>query len=549
MLAAAAILCALLGAGEKPPPRAAAPAPARAGTVTGLLRHRGCQSPAAGATVSVIGRDATATSDAGGSFALSLPPGSYSLVIRGPNLVADQRVDDVSVAGGQLRELGVVEVWPEERPPGCSGEVAAKAAEPLVAVAPDTPSVDLPGDAVSPASPAPGQVLVRGPAGHGRGQFGLRGDPTREDEDALGPSTFAVGPNGSLWVLDVLNGRVARFDGRGQAAGGFPLSRIHGAEPVVEADMAVEEDEHVLVFTDGDSPALARYEPTGRLVVAGALPPSFQGVDLLFAGRPRPLFLMLNGQAVRADLGWGGVRPEGPLPGLPAGDLYVQLERVGRWRAAVKLVTAEGRVFRSVQLRSFVPVADVRMVGVNRRGEVVVAVDRAEEGEGDAPRAEVLLVAVTPQGRLSGVIAVPRGDRRFQFREFALAPDGAVVQLQSDVSEVRLVRWVPVPPPPGATAGEGLVRGRVLEGGRPLPGAAVTVGRSRRPLEVRPDGSFEVRLPAGTYLVTFRHPGAAAGERVERKVAVAAGATVDLGNVSLSAAPRAGGSARFREMR
>jgi hypothetical protein len=81
-------------------------------------------------------------------------------------------------------------------------------------------------------------------------------------------------------------------------------------------------------------------------------------------------------------------------------------------------------------------------------------------------------------------------------------------------------------------AGVGLVRGRVTESGRPAPGAAVTVGRSRRIVPVAPDGSFEARLAAGTYLVTVRPGGQPEAPPVEIKVAVAAGATVDLGTVA-----------------
>ncbi len=540
---AAALLCALLvAAAEKPAAgRPAAPAtrpsqPRTTGTVTGVLRHKGCQSFAGGATVSVIGRDASAVSDAAGRFTLALPPGTYSLVIRGPLLVADQRVDDVSVALGRARDLGVVQVWPEERPQNCGVAPPAPDAEPVVAVAPDTPSLDLPGAEVSPAQAAADQVLLRGSPGTGAGQFGLQGNPARDDEDALGPASFAVGPAGSIVVLDALNARVERFDSRGRYVAAFPLARVHGAEPGVEADLALGDDGNVFVFTESDAPALAQYDLSGRLLVSGVLPPSFKGVDLLFASRQRPVFLMQNGQAVRAELGWGGLRAEGPLPGLPLGDLFIRAERVDRWRAAVKLLTYDGRVRRSVQLHSRVPVSGVRLVGVNRRGEMVVAVDRAEIIDEQAPQAEVLLLAITQQGQLAGAISVPPGDRRFEFREFSIAPDGTVVQMQSDAAEVRFVRWVLPPPPRDALAGEGLVRGRVLESsGRPAPAAAVHVGRARRTVQCSTDGSFEVRLPAGTYVVTFRPSAADAGElaSVERRVAVAAGATVDLGNVLL----------------
>jgi len=64
------------------------------------------------------------------------------------------------------------------------------------------------------------------------------------------------------------------------------------------------------------------------------------------------------------------------------------------------------------------------------------------------------------------------------------------------------------------------------------------VARPRRPIAVAPDGSFEVRLPPGHYLLTVRRPGATPSgfiepQLVERRVSISAGATVDLGPLAL----------------
>jgi hypothetical protein len=532
----ALLLAALLGAAQPParPPRAATPP---RGAVSGTLRHKGCPTAPSGAMVSVIGRDASVPADAGGRFTLTLPPGAYSLVVGGPGLVSDQRVDDVNVIAGQTRDLGTVEVWPEERPAGCIGAAAPPPDEAaVVAVAPDTPALDLPGTAVAPSPATADQVWVRGGGGAAPGQFGLQGNPSHDDEDALGPPSFAIGPAGWLWVLDALNGRVERFDSRGQPGASFALPR-HGDEPAVEADLAVADDGHVFLFTEGDPPTLEEHDASGRLLVAAALPPSFRGVDLLFIGRQRPVLLMQNGQAVRADLGWGGVKADGPLPGIPAGDLFAHADRVDRWRAAVKLSTADGRVRRSIQLHSRVPIGAVRLVGIDRRGDIVLAVDRVEGADESAPRAEVLLLALDLRGHLSGAVSVPPGGRRYEFREFSLAPDGTVVQMQSDAGEVRFVRWALRAPPRDARPGEGVVRGRVIEGGRAAPSASITIPKLRRSVPVAVDGTFEVRLPAGTWIVALRRAapyGALEPPATEIRVAVAAGATVDLGNVALT---------------
>jgi hypothetical protein len=247
---------------------------------------------------------------------------------------------------------------------------------------------------------------------------------------------------------------------------------------------------------------------------------------------------MLNGQSVRAELGWGGIRAEGPRPGLPAGDLFVQVERAGRWSALVRFAAADGIVRRTVNLRSAIPIARVRLVGVNRRGDVVLALDRQDGADDEATRAEILLLSLTPQGQIAGTVVVPPGDRRWLFREFALAPDGSVIQMQSDVGEVRLVRWPLPSSPKDAAAGDGMLRGKILDGARPAAGASVSVARAHRSAVVGADGTFEIRLPPGTWLVAFRRAsphGAPEAPPAELKVAVTPGGTVDVGTVQLTA--------------
>src|SRR4051812_69525 len=100
-----------------------------------MLRHKGCQSFASGATLGVVGKDVTGVADAAGRFSIGLPAGTYSIVIGGPNLVADQRVDGVAVALDRTTDLGVVEVWPEERPANCGNAGSGGASDDEATVA------------------------------------------------------------------------------------------------------------------------------------------------------------------------------------------------------------------------------------------------------------------------------------------------------------------------------------------------------------------------------------------------------------------------------
>jgi hypothetical protein len=86
--------------------------------------------------------------------------------------------------------------------------------------------------------------------------------------------------------------------------------------------------------------------------------------------------------------------------------------------------------------------------------------------------------------------------------------------------------------------GEGLVRGRLLDGARPAEGAAVQAAKAHRTTQAGADGAFELRLPAGTWMLGFRRqvaPGAPEAAPSELRVAVAAGAIVDVGTVQLAA--------------
>jgi hypothetical protein len=66
----------------------------------------------------------------------------------------------------------------------------------------------------------------------------------------------------------------------------------------------------------------------------------------------------------------------------------------------------------------------------------------------------------------------------------------------------------------------------------------VSVGRAHRSALVGPDGTFELRVPPGTWMVAFRRssaPGVPESAPTEVKVTVTAGGTIDVGTVQLAA--------------
>ena len=112
--------------------------------------------------------------------------------------------------------------------------------------------------------------------------------------------------------------------------------------------------------------------------------------------------------------------------------------------------------------------------------------------------------------------------------------------MQSDLAEVRLVRWALPSSPKNARGGEEPFGAEILDGAGPAAGASVAVPRAHRSATVGPDGSFwrNPPLPPGTWVIGFRRstaPGTPEAQPAELKVTVAPGGTVDMGTLQLSA--------------
>ncbi len=68
------------------------------------------------------------------------------------------------------------------------------------------------------------QVIIDAPWGEELGQFGIYDPP--EGGPTVGPSTFSVTPEGDIYILDLMNGRVQKFGPDGRLLFVIPLSRV-----------------------------------------------------------------------------------------------------------------------------------------------------------------------------------------------------------------------------------------------------------------------------------------------------------------------------------
>jgi hypothetical protein len=202
------------------------------------------------------------------------------------------------------------------------------------------------------------------PFGRGESRLGHEVSPVHTDLPLMPPS-FAVAPDGSLWLLDVVKRRVAHYTSSGSymgAVGGLFFDRAH-PQP---RDMA---------FAGGDLVVLQQFHLAAtllRLADGRAAPPvavTDRDGDALSAAfvypAPGPPFLFVEGRADLARLGTG---PSGigrvssgdpatfePSSGLSVGrGVSVDLDMV-RDQGFDLVTTAPGRrIVQSIRLRMVV---------------------------------------------------------------------------------------------------------------------------------------------------------------------------------------------------
>ncbi|MBI3649155.1 MAG: hypothetical protein HY240_10475 [Actinobacteria bacterium] len=104
----------------------------------------------------------------------------------------------------------------------------------------------------------PDGALLRLPYGEGDGRVGRAG--TAPDELPQGPSSFDVGPDGSIYVVDWVNRRIQVFSPRGRFARSIPLP---AARPM---DLAVAQDGRLYLSTLGLDATAYEVSGTGRVL-------------------------------------------------------------------------------------------------------------------------------------------------------------------------------------------------------------------------------------------------------------------------------------------
>jgi len=272
-----------------------------------------------------------------------------------------------------------------------------------------------------------GQQVLFLPWGSGQGAAGLSAG---EEAATLGPSSFAVGPDGTIELADVFHQRILEFrGGRLLASLDLPMSP--------QTDLAVGEDSQTFVASD-----FATGERRTRYTV-------------LDAGGDLESFRTVPG-AILAQIGTNGVSGYArtlpldawqpfPTGGDPTGetDTGLPLPSGGQLLRSVvgdslRLGIADGAsVARAIELRSPATLGDLAFAAPDGAGGFV-AVVRVVTSAGD--QYEVAHVGADLQVES---FAVPSHQFAGSMSEaqFRLGPNGALYQLRTSPDGVHIVRY------------------------------------------------------------------------------------------------------------
>src|SRR5262249_24587930 len=217
---------------------------------------------------------------------------------------------------------------------------------------------------------APGKVIVKGGWGSAPGQFGRRADPESAQE---GPMSLALGKSGELYVLDQINGRVARFRRDGSPAGEIKI----GSDTV--QDIAIDKRGDVLALDRLADKDLTIYgsdgQPKTRIGVVGGPITEGGGVTGLYADDDGIWLGREHAEIVRGADPDGKTDPNRPTePGPPTRDgryfLWARLADAGNGAALLRAYDHDGQVVWARTLAFGRPILHIILVDSDARERV-----------------------------------------------------------------------------------------------------------------------------------------------------------------------------------
>lgn len=240
--------------------------------------------------------------------------------------------------------------------------------------------------------------------------------------------SFTVDGRGRVWVLDQVNGRVVRFDERGQVDGTIAMDRPNAQ------DIALGDDGSVAVLDRFGEKDVALYAPDGTLT--GTLPLEGEGVES--PGHVTGVFVDGNdvyvehehGPLVRIGTTSGAAaEPREEVPGRPSRDgrswLKAGVTDAAAGRAYVvsnERPSGDHRFTRELVLHA--PIAMLVLLDSDRQGTIYLGAEVDEGGE----HAVVLVCLDGATGAPTGTAILPANTMPEEtFRDLVVLDEGGVV--------------------------------------------------------------------------------------------------------------------------
>ncbi len=284
-----------------------------------------------------------------------------------------------------------------------------------------------------PVEPPGARRVLRAPWGSGPGAFGKEETGAR-----LGPSAVAAG-RGRIYILDRIHGRVQVFDLSGRLRGVLPagsrtvdLLAAGGGGKVLVLDAFVKKEIRIL-----EKDKAPRVLPLPAPPRPGLLPSG------IFAGKDK--ILLEWGHALVTALPCPGIEPLLPYPLLPPpGGFLPGRPTAAGWVQAARskegLALVMGRKGKKIPEERVYPV----------RGGVECVLDLESDRAGrtavalfpwDDPGRRVLVMILSPEGRLLAARRIPDGSITDLMSRFSLSPEGLLYQLRTTSKGVEVLEW------------------------------------------------------------------------------------------------------------
>jgi hypothetical protein len=285
-----------------------------------------------------------------------------------------------------------------------------------------------------------GREVARATWGAGPDQLGhIR----PQEANPEGPMSHALGPDGTLHVLDQTNGRIQRFSRDGRPLGATPV-RLAAAQ-----DIALSSDGSYVLMDRLVDRAVSVLGPDGRerarIGLAGDGIAHTGAVTGVFVDGADVLVEREHGPLVRVGDTRGGASEREEVPGRPTRDgtawITAGITDAASGRVYVNAVARPSRAHRFTrEVRVGAEARALVMLDSDRAGTVylgVLAVSPLAAGDGDGGTGEherVLLLCFDGQsGRPSGRATLPSNRSADEtFREFAVRDEGGVVYAVRD---------------------------------------------------------------------------------------------------------------------